>query len=872
MKLSGWTVLSLLAFSVPGRSEVVLTDGEIQPLVAHVRRVVEAVEWAGQPLPESTRTRLDRACNEENAQTAGLAIQAILDPLCWGTLDLAASGGIRVSSAVPSLLLVEKGWKVVWIKVQNQGEQAGRLVLSSPMTGPIAGVSEEEGRNRWMEIEPMDFRPLKPHVSGIPLEYRAWRIYADRELPSGTVDLHWAWEPFQDAPVGRWSFETGLEGWHGVHDGEVMVESGVLSLQVSGRDPWLLHRIQGEAGTYELTFQARVEQGSQGQFFWWTPQRPRPDGDHRVNFDFPSTSGRWETFRIRFDAEEELAGIRLDPGSTPGRVELDDMELRRIRSQVGQIARWTVPVEVQPAHEVRFEVRDEKGSPTLAAFEIRDEKGHQHPMPSKRLAPDFFFHPQVYRADGETLLLSAGRYQVKASRGPESIPQTFSFEVGPGLENRVTYQVQRWIDPSLEGWWSGDHHIHAAGCRHYDQPTEGVLPEDMARHIRGEDLKVGANLTWGPCFDYQKTFFSGAVHPASLHPYLLRYDIEVSGFGSHQSGHLCLLNLRKQIFPGGDSTGHWPTFGLNTLKWAKAQGAITGPAHSAIGLRPTGKRSPGQDGPGGLPNFFLPAYDGIGANEFIVDITHEVPGPDGKLIPAVDFISTMDTDRVAEWNMWYHVLNCGFRIAASGETDFPCISGDRVGAGRVYVKVPGPLTYDAWCEGLAAGRSYVSDGSTHFKDFRLSLPKQVAVLGEGEGELHSAKPVQVGWEAQVAVRTASGEAVKVELILNGRVAYSREVRGDGRWQALTGQVEMEQSGWLALRVFPSGHTNPLRVLVGGKPIRASRDSAEWLLRGLDPLWEQKSRFYSSEEREAAREAYDHARRIYRQRIAESATP
>jgi hypothetical protein len=57
------------------------------------------------------------------------------------------------------------------------------------------------------------------------------------------------------------------------------------------------------------------------------------------------------------------------------------------------------------------------------------------------------------------------------------------------------------------GWWSGDHHIHAAGCAHYTNPTEGVLPADMVRHTLGEDLKVGATLTWGPSFDYQKQFF-----------------------------------------------------------------------------------------------------------------------------------------------------------------------------------------------------------------------------------------------------------------------------------------------------------------------------------------------------------------------------
>ena len=171
----------------------------------------------------------------------------------------------------------------------------------------------------------------------------------------------------------------------------------------------------------------------------------------------------------------------------------------------------------------------------------------------------------------------------------------------------------------------------------------------MARHIQGEDLKIGANLTWGPGFDYQKQFFTGVDDKASRYPYLLHYDIEVSGFGSHQSGHLCLLRLREQMYPGGDSSAHWPTLGLNTLRWAKKQGALVGPAHSGWGLQPeaSGHENlrPGQRplATNDLPNYVIPPYSGIGANEYIMDVTHEVPGPDGKPVPAVDFMSMVYT-------------------------------------------------------------------------------------------------------------------------------------------------------------------------------------------------------------------------------------
>ncbi len=72
-----------------------------------------------------------------------------------------------------------------------------------------------------------------------------------------------------------------------------------------------------------------------------------------------------------------------------------------------------------------------------------------------------------------------------------------------------------------------------------------------------------------------------------------------------------------------------------------------------------------------------------------------------------------------ELNIWYHTLNAGFRTRISGETDFPCIYGERVGLGRSYVKLDGKLNYDAWCEGIRAGRNYVSDGKSHLMDFKV---------------------------------------------------------------------------------------------------------------------------------------------------------
>lgn len=535
----------------------------------------------------------------------------------------------------------------------------------------------------------------------------------------------------------------------------------------------------------------------------------------------------------------------------------------------------------KPSREVMLRVRDEMDQPTTASFIIRDAQGRVYPSPAKRLAPDFGFHPQVYRANGEKIKLPDGKYTIEFSRGPESIAEKHEVQIAANTQE-ISFKVKRWIDPSKRGWWSDDHHIHAAGCAHYTSPTEGVHAPDMMRHCLGEDLKVGANLTWGPCFDYQKQFFTGKIDKVSQYPYLLRYDIEVSGFGSHQSGHLCLLRLKNQMYPGGNSMHHWPTLGLNTLKFAKAQGAITGPAHSGWGLEVQSTE---------LPNYTVPPFKGIGANEFIVDVTHEVPGPDGKPVRAVDFISTVDTPYPWELNIWYHTLNVGFRTRISGETDFPCIYGEKVGLGRSYVKLDKELNYDDWCEGLRLGRNYVSDGKSHIFDFAVNGQ----LMGEGESELKINGVSKVRVTAQVAARLEEtpnpelrnrrfdqkpywdierariGETrtVPVELIVNGYVIAKKEIIADGRLEDISFDAQIPHSSWVALRILPSSHTNPIFVLVDGKPIRASRRSAEWCLKGVDQCWSQKERFIKPTEMADARAAYDHARVTYRRLLSES---
>jgi len=593
--------------------------------------------------------------------------------------------------------------------------------------------------------------------------------------------------------------------------------------------------------------------------------------------------------------------------------------------------------QVRPAVKVHLKIRDVDGTPTTARLLFRDAQDRVYPPQPARLAPDLFFQAQIYRHDGETVDLPPGKLTLEASRGPEYRVLTREIEIPNQAEASLDISLERWVDPRKHGFYSGDHHIHAAGCAHYTSPTEGVSPADMFRQVQGEGLNVGCVLTWGPCFDYQQRFNSPRIDGVSTPLTIIKYDLEISGFGSQALGHVCLLNLREHLYPGTTSTKGWPTWTTPVMRWTKQQGGVTGYAHSASGLQvdvpesvartfrkwdrdedqeltpeeaaqallpysfikldadQNGVLSPSelnlsfQRATHELPNLLVPEMNGVGAMEVGVTTAQGL----------CDFISAMDTPRIAEWNCWYHILNCGFPLKVSGETDFPCMSGANVGQGRVYVQL-GPIEsidYAAWCHALAQGRSYVSDGYAHALKFTVQKqhpgPEPVKLAAPGKVIVEAIvafaadQPLSVmhGGLEPTGGRKLVGDTVtfhtpktnerqrggmrRVELIVNGRAAAAQDVIADGNEHLVKFEVGITQSSWVALRQFPQLHTNPVPVIIADQPIRASRLSARWCQEMIQRLWEVRGSRIAEHERAEAERTFQEVLKIYRQREQES---
>jgi hypothetical protein len=792
---------------------------EGQPLAANARRLEQALEYLGAPLPPATRKALQAACAARDAA----AIQRLLDPHVLLAVTINPEARVKVARGPAKAILQQAGYTPVIVKVINDSTVTKALRISSPQAGPpYAGMARlsmtrqdqlpllldtkyRPDKDRFLHVEMFTSQPMTPNLSGLKVEYALALIYS------------------------------------------------------------------GEAGKREATIGFDIGQGTQD---------------------------------LGFRAE--------------------------------------VPVlfDVRPAVPLKLTIRDHDGKPTVGRFTFRDRGGHVYPPQARRLAPDLFFQEQIYRNDGDIVLLPPGEFTMYYSRGPEYRLLKKTLNVPARGVARAEVKLQRWIDPAAFGYFSGDHHIHAAGCAHYTSPTEGVMPHDMYLQVKGEGLNVGCLLTWGPCYNFQRQFFEPKPHKLSEPFTVLKYDLEVSGFGSQALGHVCLLNLRDQTYPGSEGTKDkgWPTWTTPVLRWAKGQGAFTGYAHSASGLHidpaaaskrllaeldrdGDGKLSRAEAGKGllpepfaaidsdrdglltaaelqaahqraagRLPNLAIPELNGVGAQEIFVTTA----------LGLCDFISAMDTARIPEWNCWYHLMNCGFPLKVSGETDFPCMSGARVGQGRVYVQLGKiqKVDFTAWCEGLAKGRSYVSDGYAHALEFtvndksagqnlELAKPGKVAVKAKvafaAETPLGIAHGGEVPREAALWVGDTvtlhsprhpdearrKGGLRRVELVVNGVAVASKEVPADDKIHEVSFSVPVERSSWVALRHFPQLHTNPVSVRVAGRPIRASRQSALWCIACIEQLWRARGRAIAAPERDTAHKTFLRAIEVYRKIAADA---
>src|SRR6202040_4382091 len=156
------------------------------------------------------------------------------------------------------------------------------------------------------------------------------------------------------------------------------------------------------------------------------------------------------------------------------------------------------------------------------------------------------------------------------------------------------------------------------------------------------------------------------------------------------------------------------------------------------------------------------------------------------------------SDHRATADIWYRLLNLGFRIPAGAGTDamanYASLRGP-VGMNRVFIAIVGETTPEKLHSGLKQGRTFVTNGPLLGLDIDGKHPGDDITL---------IKPTPLPYH--VSLRSIV-PIDHFELIFNGRVIASHHLNGARTQADVSGRVEIPASGWLVLRAW-NDHSNP----------------------------------------------------------------
>jgi hypothetical protein len=429
----------------------------------------------------------------------------------------------------------------------------------------------------------------------------------------------------------------------------------------------------------------------------------------------------------------------------------------------------------------------------------------------------------------------AGRLQIEVLRGFEFRPATVVVDVRPDAiaSVDVTVNLKRLADlPSL-GWYSGDTHAHDL-----HQGRFGLTHRTLFEQSLGEDLHVSNVLIHmdGTRLMGRWADLTGEPHRLSTRTHLMQFAEEFRG----SLGHIGLLGIRHYILPltgGVNNTAYEQTASDSPyLDGARAQGGIAGFMHPYLNA---GKDAAGWSGS------LIPVDVALGKGDFYD-------------------VASLYSDELASAEMYYKLLNCGFRLAATGGTDnFPDVWRDPPpGTDRTYARVEGPLTVASWLAAVKAGRTFGTTGPLVFMTVNGREPSSeirtstdtVAV----NVRLHSIAPL-----------------THVAIVVNGAVVERLDWRpGETTMQIDRPAVPMPQGGWIAVMArgeasrylgdsYAFAHTSPVYVVRNGQPF-VSREDAAFLVQVVDAIQARvsKSSWRSDADREAFLREISEARAVY----------
>jgi TolB protein len=511
----------------------------------------------------------------------------------------------------------------------------------------------------------------------------------------------------------------------------------------------------------------------------------------------------------------------------------DGNQIAFISNRDGNTSLWVEPVpggaqaeiEAKQKHylkrmgRIAIDVLDESGHRTPARIFVTGEDGRAYaPEDAWMRADDNFnrkernFEAHYFHTSGRSEFNApAGRVTIEVMKGFEYRFEKRTLLLDDKKEANITIRLHKLDLPLSAGHWvSSDVHVHMNYGGQYRD-----TPKHLVEQAAAENLSIVQNLVVNkeqriPDISYFRT----TMDPASTSRNLLMHGQE---FHTSYWGHLGLLGLQKNFiipdyagYPGTAAASLVPT-NADVADLAHEQQAMVGYVHPFDTI----------------PD---PTKDESLTDELPVDVA----------LGKVDYIEVVGfSDHKSTANVWYRLLNLGFRLPTAAGTDamanFSSLRGP-VGMNRVYAQVTaGPLAIRPWLASLEKGRTFATNGPL------IGLRLNGREVGdEIKLPLGGATVKFTAWLRSIV------PVDHFEIVCNGQVMRDLTLSGNRDTANVSGTLPITQSGWCVLRAFsdrdehpvldayPYATTSPIYVRVENSNPGAEAD-AQYFIAWIDRL-------------------------------------
>lgn len=415
---------------------------------------------------------------------------------------------------------------------------------------------------------------------------------------------------------------------------------------------------------------------------------------------------------------------------------------------------------------------------------------------------------------------------VTATHGFEYSPKTvgtFLSDAPPLLE----LKLERWSHLKENGWIAIDEHLHFDRLDPEDDRLWlSMLEADGLNSGHFMVLKGGMTPgIWSRQYAFGKDGRAITDTQSIIPGQEYRDSVQ---------GHINLLGLNQPIEPYSTGGMGWPAIVENfpplhdVLSEARERSGFVGVAHG-----------------GSLGSHATAIADAILGRVDFWEISN-------------GFIYRPDT--------WYRLMNCGYFFPPMAGTDLPN-SPFRdswqpfLGSIRTYVHSNGRVDFNSFKDSIRNGRVFITGGPI------IDLTIDGKVMGE---TLRMSKSGTVSVKAQIS----SPRPLKdFGLVLNGspweaNITQGVE-RGIHKW-VIEEEVALDNSSWIAAwgkgthipaqKIDAMAHTNAIRVIIDGKPIRSGEDHAFFIdqLRERRDYYREKGAYKNDSQRDRAVSLFDQA--------------